>query len=78
MQPSTLAIAVLSGVLGTVAIAAFWFASRAQALSVAVVLTSLYPVVPVLAGIAVLHEPVTRRLLVGLGLATLTVVLISV
>ncbi|MEI8408173.1 MULTISPECIES: hypothetical protein [unclassified Kribbella] len=42
------------------------------------VLTSLYPVVPVVAGIAVLHEPVTRRLPVGLRLAALTVVLISV
>ncbi|WP_433165193.1 EamA family transporter [Kribbella sp. CA-247076] len=77
MQKGTFGIAVLSGVLGTVAIAAFWFASREQALSIAVVLTSLYPVVPVLAGIAVFHEPVTRRLLVGLGLALATVVLIS-
>ncbi|MGW1343927.1 EamA family transporter [Kribbella sp. NPDC002412] len=78
MQRRTLGIAVVSGVLGTVAIASYWFASRAQALSIAVVLTSLYPVVPVLAGIVVLREPVTRRLLVGLGLAALTVVLISV
>ncbi|TDD13860.1 DMT family transporter [Kribbella turkmenica] len=77
MRKGTFGIAVLSGVLGTVAIAAFWFASREQALSIAVVLTSLYPVVPVLAGIAVFHEPVTRRLLLGLGLAALTVVLIS-
>jgi uncharacterized membrane protein len=77
MRRSTLGITVLSGVLGAMAIAAYWFASREQALSIAVVLTSLYPVVPVLAGITVLHEPVTRRLLVGLGLATLTVVLIS-
>jgi drug/metabolite transporter (DMT)-like permease len=78
MRSSTLAIAVLAGVLGALAIATFWFASREQDLSIAVVLTSLYPVVPVLAGIAVLGEPVTRRLLVGLGLAALTVVLISV
>jgi uncharacterized membrane protein len=74
----TLGLAALSGALGTVAIASFWLASREQALSIAVVLTSLYPVVPVLAGITVLREPVTRRLLVGLGLAGLTVVLISV
>jgi drug/metabolite transporter (DMT)-like permease len=78
MRRSTLGLAVLSGVLGTTAMAAFWFSTREQALSIAVVLTSLYPVVPVLVGTTILHEPVTRRLLIGLALAALTVVLISV
>lgn len=78
MRRSTLGLAVLCGVLGALAIAAYWFATRQESLSIVVVLTSLYPVVPVVVGITMLHEPVTRRLLVGLGLAALTVVLISV
>jgi hypothetical protein len=50
MNRRTAALTVASGILGTSAIAAFLLASREQALSVAVVLTSLYPAVPVLPG----------------------------
>lgn len=73
----TALLAVGSGVLGTSAIAAFLLASRAQALSVAVVLTSLYPAVTVLLGVTVMHERLTRRQLAGLGCAASTVVLVS-
>jgi drug/metabolite transporter (DMT)-like permease len=77
MNRRTAALAAGSGVLGTTAIAAFLLASREQALSVAVVLTSLYPAVPVLLGLTVLHEHLTRRQLTGLACATATVVLVS-
>jgi drug/metabolite transporter (DMT)-like permease len=77
MNGRTAILAAVSGVLGTSAIAAFLLASREQALSVAVVLTSLYPAVPVLLGITVLREHLTRRQVLGLGCATATVVLVS-
>jgi drug/metabolite transporter (DMT)-like permease len=77
MSRRTAALAVASGILGTSAIAAFLLASREQALSVAVVLTSLYPAVPVLLGLTVLHEHLTRRQVAGLACATATVVLVS-
>jgi drug/metabolite transporter (DMT)-like permease len=77
MNRRTAALAAGSGVLGTTAIAAFLLASREQALSVAVVLTSLYPAVPVLLGLTVLHEHLTRRQLTGLACATATVILVS-
>ncbi|HZX03056.1 EamA family transporter [Kribbella sp.] len=77
MTGSTALLAVASGVLGTSAIAAFVLASRAQALSVAVVLTSLYPAVTVLLGLTVLHERLTGRQVTGLVCAAATVVLVS-
>ncbi|HET6740593.1 MAG TPA: GRP family sugar transporter [Kribbella sp.] len=77
MRGRTALLAVVSGILGTSAIAAFTFASRAQALSVAVVLTSLYPAVTVLLGLMLLHERLTRRQVAGLVCATATVVLVS-
>ncbi|WP_350275455.1 DMT family transporter [Kribbella sp. HUAS MG21] len=77
MEPRTAGLAIASGVLGTSAIAAFLFATREQALSVAVVLTSLYPAVTVLLGLTVLHERLTLRQIAGLACATATVVLVS-
>jgi drug/metabolite transporter (DMT)-like permease len=68
---------VLSGVLGTSAITAYLLATRHQALSIAVVLTSLYPAIPVLLGLTVLRERLTRRQLIGLVCATGTVLLLS-
>ena len=78
MNRRTAVLAVASGVLGTTAIAAFLLASREQALSVAVVLTSLYPAVTVLLGLTVLHERMTGRQAAGLACAAVTVVLVSV
>jgi drug/metabolite transporter (DMT)-like permease len=77
MNRRTALLAIASGVLGTSAIAAFLLASREQALSVAVVLTSLYPAVTVLLGLTLLHEHLTRRQVLGLTCATATVVLVS-
>ncbi|RZT27635.1 glucose uptake protein GlcU [Kribbella sp. VKM Ac-2569] len=77
MNRRTATLTVVSGLLGTSAIAAFFLASREQALSVAVVLTSLYPAVPVLLGITILRERLTRTQILGLACATATVVLVS-
>ncbi|NUR96363.1 MAG: DMT family transporter [Kribbellaceae bacterium] len=77
MSRRTALLAIGSGLLGTSAIAAFMLASRAQALSVAVVLTSLYPAVTVLLGLTVLREHLTARQAAGLACAAATVVLVS-
>lgn len=77
MRRRTAVLAVASGVLGTSAIAAYLLSTRLEALSISVVLTSLYPAVPVLLGLTFLHERLTRRQVVGLLCATATVLLIS-
>jgi drug/metabolite transporter (DMT)-like permease len=66
-----------SGAVGTLAIACYTFATREQLLSVAVVLSALYPVVPVLLGLTVLRERLTRTQTAGLGLAGAAVGLIA-
>lgn len=77
-MPRRLALAALaSGACGTLAIACYTFATREQLLAVAVVLTALYPVVPVLLGLTVLRERLTAAQAAGLGLAGVAVGLIA-
>jgi drug/metabolite transporter (DMT)-like permease len=77
-MPCRLALAaVASGAGGTLAIACYTLATRQQLLAVAVVLTALYPVVPVLLGLTVLRERVTAAQTAGLGLAGAAVGLIA-
>jgi drug/metabolite transporter (DMT)-like permease len=66
-----------SGALGSLAIVLYTLATRQQLLAVAVVLTALYPVVPVLLGLSVLRERVTWSQTAGLGLAGAAVGLIA-
>lgn len=77
-MPRRLALAaVASGAAGTLAIVCYTLATREQLLAVAVVLTALYPVVPVLLGLTVLRERVTALQTAGLGLAGAAVGLIA-
>lgn len=66
-----------AGALGTVAITLYTLAAREQLLSPAVVLTALYPAIPVLLGVTVLREPLTRARKIGLACAASAIVLIS-
>ncbi|GAA5137248.1 EamA family transporter [Pseudonocardia adelaidensis] len=66
-----------SGAVGTLAITCYTLATREQLLAVAVVLAALYPVVPVLLGLSVLRERLTRAQTAGLGLAGAAVGLIA-
>lgn len=66
-----------SGAVGTLAITCYALATREQLLAVAVVLAALYPVVPVLLGLTVLRERITRTQTAGLGLAGAAVGLIA-
>ncbi|PSK93643.1 putative membrane protein [Murinocardiopsis flavida] len=66
-----------SGALSTAAITAFALAGRAQDLSTAAVLTSMYPVVPVLWGVAALGERLDRHQSFGLVCAAAAIGLIA-
>ncbi|WP_046468306.1 DMT family transporter [Allosalinactinospora lopnorensis] len=71
------AASAATGVVSMAAITAFALAGREQMLSTTVVLTSMYPVVPVFWGLTALHERLTRSQVGGLLCAVATVVLIS-
>lgn len=69
-----LVLALASGALAAAALISYFLATQHQIVAVAVALASLYPVIPVLLGILVLHERLTRRQMAGLlaaGAATL-------
>jgi drug/metabolite transporter (DMT)-like permease len=55
----------------------YLLATRSELVAVAVVLSSLYPVIPVLLGIAVLGERLTWKQSLGLGAALTASVLIA-
>ena len=74
----TLAITILAGTCDATANMAFLLASRAGLLSLASVLTALYPAVTVLLAVGVLREHTSRTQRFGLALAAASVVLITV
>ncbi len=65
------------GILGTMAMTLYTLATRAQLLSLTVVLTALYPAIPVLLGIIVLRERLNRIQITGLICAGAAIALIS-
>ncbi|MDF3313694.1 EamA family transporter, partial [Rhodococcus sp. T2V] len=60
------------------ALAAYLYALRTEFVTVAVVLSSLYPVVPVTVGIVFLHERLRPPQALGLAAALTATVLIAV
>jgi uncharacterized membrane protein len=66
-----------SGVLAAAALTAYLLAAHTELVTVAVVLSSLYPVVPVVFGVTVLGERLRRNQLVGLAAALVATVLIA-
>lgn len=67
----------LTGGVAALALVCYLLATREELVSVAVVLSSLYPVVPVLLGIVVLRERLTRSQAAGLLAAGLATALIT-
>jgi drug/metabolite transporter (DMT)-like permease len=72
-----LGLAVLCGILDATANLFFLLASRHGLLSLASVITSLYPAVTVLLAIWLLHEHTGRMQRIGLALAAASIVLIT-
>lgn len=69
--------AMLTGVLGTVGFLFFLYALTAGSVSVVATLTALYPAVAIVLAVIFLKEEITLRQVVGMGLAILSVVLLS-
>ncbi|MEW2812926.1 EamA family transporter [Streptomyces massasporeus] len=70
--------AVLIGAGAALGLVLYLLAAQRQLLAVAVVLASLYPALPVMLGLALLHERISRRQVVGLlgaGIATVLLTL---
>ncbi|MGP2436362.1 EamA family transporter [Streptomyces sp. JW3] len=75
-SPRRGAEALLIGAGAALGLILYLLAAQRQLLAVAVVLASLYPALPVLLGLALLHERLTRRQTAGLiGAAAATVLL---
>lgn len=74
--PKITAGAVATGCGATLALVAYLLATRAQLLSIAVVLSSFYPAIPVLLGLTVLRERVNRAQVTGLLGAGAAIVLL--
>jgi drug/metabolite transporter (DMT)-like permease len=74
----TLAITIAAGALDASANMFFLLATHTGLLSLAGVLTALYPAVTVLLAVGVLHEHTSRLQRAGLGLAAAAVVLITI
>jgi drug/metabolite transporter (DMT)-like permease len=67
-----------AGVLAGVALGAYLYAVRTEFVTAAVVLSSLYPVVPVVAGLVLFRERLGAWQVAGLGAALVAAVLIAV
>lgn len=70
-------VGLLSGLLATVAVLCFLVATSHGLLSLAALITSLYPAFTVLLAVLVLHEHVHRAQAIGLALCATTVVLVG-
>lgn len=66
LRPRLLALAAPVGGTAALALVFYQLAVGHQLLSVAVVLSSLYPAIPILLGVVALHEHVSRKQLVGI------------
>ena len=75
--PGILAMSVGAGALAAAALGAYLFALRTEFVTVAVVLSSLYPVVPVVVGLVFLGERLGRTQALGLAAALGATVLIA-
>jgi drug/metabolite transporter (DMT)-like permease len=76
-SPKALVQAVVIGAGAALGLILYLWATRLQMLALAVVLASLYPAIPTVLGLAMLHEKVSRRQLVGLVSAGTAIVLLT-
>jgi drug/metabolite transporter (DMT)-like permease len=77
LPPRLSLAAAANGALTAVALTLYLLATRQQLLAIAVVLSSLYPAVPVLLGLTVLRERLNRSQLAGMIAAAAAVALLT-
>jgi drug/metabolite transporter (DMT)-like permease len=77
MPRSTVPLVVLVGLVDVIGNLAFLTAARTGDLSIAAVLSSLYPVITVILAAALLRERITRSHAAGVGLAFVAIALIT-
>ncbi|WP_211352344.1 EamA family transporter [Nocardioides albertanoniae] len=77
VPPKIVVAAVGAGVLGTLALVLYSLATQQQLVSLAVVLTALYPAIPVILGMIFLEERLSTLQVVGLILAGAAITLIT-
>jgi drug/metabolite transporter (DMT)-like permease len=77
LRPTAAMACAATGVAAGLALVCFLAAARLQLVAIAVVLSSLYPAVPVLLGITTLHERLTRLQIAGLVGAGASIVLLA-
>jgi len=69
--------AVLTGIFGTVGFLCFLYAVNVGSVSVVATLTALYPAITILLAVIFLKESVTLTQIAGIGLAIVSVILLS-
>lgn len=77
LRPGVVTLGVAIGGTAALALTLYMLAAQLQIVTIAVVLSSLYPVIPVLLGITLLGETLTLRRLLGLAAAGVAVGLIT-
>ncbi|WP_409186566.1 EamA family transporter [Amycolatopsis sp. VS8301801F10] len=78
IRPRLLLPAAVTGIAAAAAIVLYTLATRQQLLAVAVVLSSLYPAIPVVLGILLLKEKLRASQVAGLAGAGVAIVLLAV
>lgn len=78
LRPSRTFGCIATGAAAALALVCFLTATRHQLVTIAVVLSSLYPAVPVLLGLTTLHEHLTRRQIIGLVATCIAVALLTI
>lgn len=69
--------AVLTGIFGTLGFLCFLYAVNVGSVSVVATLTALYPAITIVLAVIFMKESVTLRQMAGIGLAILSVILLS-
>jgi drug/metabolite transporter (DMT)-like permease len=77
LSPGLTAAAGVNGGVAALALVCYLLATREQLVTVAVVLSSLYPAIPVLLGITVLRERLGGRQVAGLAGSAAAVLLLT-
>lgn len=69
--------AVATGIFGTIGFLCFLYAVNVGSVSVIATLTALYPAITIVLAVVFLKETVTLRQMAGIGLAILSVIILS-